>query len=176
MSGSLDDISLCSLYKCLMFSAALRASDSGPFLDLFNLSSTDLNHSQRINFLLHLCPAAITHSVSRCSWPHSYPCWGSFYISLLLSSLRPLLKIPLFCDTYNRKKKKKDGKLLVCSVCRLLCQPALYCCTSSHAHIYLFQYLIYVAAISKSSILVQISDLRVGRRLLLHFYWLLHLY
>lgn len=124
MSGSLDDTSLCSVYKFLMFSAALRASDSGPFLDLFNLSSTDLNHSQRINFLLHLRPAAITCSVSRCSWPHSYPRWGSFYISLLLSSLRPLLKIPLFCDTYNRKKKRK--------MANCWCAQSVDCCASQH--------------------------------------------
>lgn len=66
----------------------------------------------------------------------------------------------------QHEKKKKDDKLLVCSVCRLLCQPALLYVLSC---LYLFQYLIHVDAISKSSTSVQISYLGVGMGLLLHF-------
>lgn len=73
LSNFLDNTSLQSLQEFPMFSAALSASNSGPFLDIFFPALTDLNHSQSIHFLLHLSSAAITSWVSRCSCPHSYP-------------------------------------------------------------------------------------------------------
>lgn len=152
------------------FSAALNTSNSRPFLSLFILT-------QEFTIILK-----ISTSLSGCTLLPSYAQFQEFLpvqLSMLeklphIHFMRPLLKIHLACDPYNREKNPKPKSWFAHSV---HCCVSRCCITVNFLLLFSFsRYILCWWNIYQSSILVHISCLRSGRSLLLHFSCLLHLY